>query len=139
MREYLAANPPQVSRAKYGLSAMYLFRDKYWGEAQGFMFLDDVGKEVYSTAFANYTDLAWNRGVDNYSVGSEEEKVAATIKDYYSTQIFEIISGPGDEVQARYDEMIATMRDLGLDKLNAWYTQVLDGRDARVAKYSVGL
>ena len=139
VREYLAANPPQVSRAKYGLSAMYLFRDKYWGEAQGFMFLDDVGKEVYSTAFANYTDLAWNRGVDNYSAGSEEEKVAATIKDYYSTQIFEIISGPGDEVQARYDEMIATMRDLGLDKLNAWYTQVLDGRDARVAKYSVGL
>ena len=139
VREYMAANPPQVSRAKYGLTAMYLFRDKYWGESQGFMFLDDVGKEIYSTVFANYTDLSWNRGVDNYTAGSEEEKIAATIKDYYSTQIFEIISGSADEVQARYDEMIATMRELGLDALNAWYTEVLEGRDARVKKYSVGL
>ena len=139
VRQYMADNPPQVSRAKYGLTAMYLFRDKYWGESQGFMFLDDVGQQVYSTAFANYTDLTKFRGVDNYTAGSEEEKIAATIKDYYSTQIFEIISGPSDQVQAGYDAMISTMRDLGLAKLNAWYTQVLDGHDARVAKYSVGL
>ena len=79
------------------------------------------------------------RGVDNYTAGSEAEKIAATIKDYYGTTIFDIISAPGDEVQAKYDEMIATMRDLGLDKLNAWYTQVLDGHAERVAKYSVGL
>ena len=42
-------------------------------------------------------------------------------------------------MQAGYDEMIATMRDLGLDTLNAWYTQVLNGHAERVAKYSVGL
>ena len=113
MREFMSENPPQVSRAKHGLTAMYLFRDKYWGESQGFMFLDDVGQQVYSTAFANYTDLTKFRGVDNYTAGSEEEKIAATIKDYYSTQIFEIISGPADQVEAGYDAMIATMRDLG--------------------------
>ena len=99
--KYLADNPPQVHRAKYGLGAMYLFRDKYWGETQGFLTLDDVGKEIYANAFANYTDLAWTRGVDNYPAGSEAEKIAATIKDYYSTQIFEIVSGAPDQVQAR--------------------------------------
>ncbi len=139
VQEYLAANPPQVSRAKYGLTAMYLFRDKYTGEAAGFLTLDDIGKELYSTAFANYTDLTQTRGVDNYRAGSEEEKIGATIKDYYGTQIFDIISGPGDEVQAKYDEMIGTMRELGLDVLNAWYTQVIEGRGAQVQKYSVGL
>ena len=139
VRDIQAEQPMQIFRAEYGLTAMYPFRDKYWGEAQGFLFIDDIGKQIYQTAFANYTDLSWNRGVDNYPAGSEEEKVAATIKDYYSTQIFEIISGPADEVQARYDEMLATMRELGLDVLNAWYTEVLEGRDARVQKYSVGL
>ena len=144
MRQYLTdfqqANPgPQVYRATYGLGSMYLFRDKYTAEQAGFMRLDDVGQQVYSTAFANYTDLTKFRGVDNYTAGSEAEKIAATIKDYYGTTIFDIISAPGDEVQAKYDEMIATMRDLGLEQLNAWYTQVLDGHAERVAKYSVGL
>ena len=140
LRDFQAENPgPQLIRAKYGLGSMYLFRDKYTAEQGGWPNLDEVGQQIYDTALANYTDMAKFRGVDNYTAGSEEEKIAATIKDYYGTTIFDIISGPGDEVQAKYDEMIATMRDLGLEQLNAWYTQVLDGHAERVAKYSVGL
>ena len=144
VRQYLLdfqkENPgPRLYRAKYGLISMYLFRDKYTAEQGGWPNLDEVGQQIYDTALANYTDMSKYRGVDSYTAGSEEEKIAATIKDYYSTQIFDIISGPADQVQAGYDEMIATMRDLGLDKLNAWYSQVLDGHAERVAKYSVGL
>ena len=140
IRDFQAENPgPQLFRAKFGVGSMYLFRDKYTAEQGGWPNLDEIGQQIYDTALANYTDLMKFRGVDNYTAGSEEEKIAATIKDYYSTQIFDIISGPADAVQAGYDEMISTMRDLGLDTLNAWYTQVLNGHAERVAKYSVGL
>ena len=130
--KYLADNPPQVHRAKYGLGAMYLFRDKYWGETQGFLTLDDVGKEIYANAFANYTDLAWNRGrrqlPRRFRLCGEDRRHHQGLLQHPDLRDRLRSAGSGAGA-ARSDQPCGWH----VDRLNRWLQLRLEGRTANTA------
>ena len=72
-------------------------------------------------------------------VDSDEVKAFSVIKDFYATEIMEVITGPPDQVETRHAAMIESMHDLGLGVLNAYWTELFSGKLAVQEQYSADL
>jgi putative aldouronate transport system substrate-binding protein len=126
-------------RLKLGVTAYFLFRDDFWQKVNYITTASKVQAEALAATNAHYADLSFNIGADVFPSNSEEQRIAATIKDYYESQIMSIIMGPPARVDAEFQTLLTQIRRLGLDKLNAYWTKFFKERDTKRAQYSQGL
>ena len=96
-------------------------------------------QDILATTNATYEDLSFYRGAENFPSNSEEVKAFSVIKDFYATEVMEVITGPPDQVESRYAAMIESMHDLGLGVLNAYWTELFSGKLAVQERYSSDL
>ena len=98
-------------------------------------------QEALALANETYTDLAVKRAVASspFPADSEELKIHALIKDTYDTEVMNIISAKPADVESMYNTMISKMESMGLEKLNAYWTKVINEFSTKRAKYSAGL
>jgi hypothetical protein len=61
------------------------------------------------------------------------------VADYYSQEVMNIITGDPSEVESGYQAMLARMRELGLDKLNAFYTKKWNEKSDMIEMYKADI
>jgi putative aldouronate transport system substrate-binding protein len=86
-----------------------------------------------------YKDLSKFGGITNFPPNSDELKIFALVKEAYTNAVIDLIVGPPSNVERAYNNMIAELNRLGLDKLNDYVATFEKEKSAKFAKYSVGL
>ncbi len=120
----------------FGIFAYNIWRDAYWSGVRTFTNASPDLRAILAMTNATYDDLSFYRGAENFPSNSEEVKAFSVIKDFYATEIMEVITGPPDRVEPRYASMIESMHDLGLGVLNAYWTELFSGKLAVQEQYS---
>ena len=123
----------------FGIFAYNIWRDAYWSGVRTFTNASPDLRAILAMTNATYDDLSFYRGAENFPSNSEEVKAFSVIKDFYATEIMEVITGPPDQVEPRYASMIESMHDLGLGVLNAYWTELFSGKLAVQEQYSADL
>ena len=111
---------PIETRRQYGIHYFFMWRNDEW---QGMMYNQVYGNPDYvedALLKANRyaIDLSRFKGIDTFSADSEELKIQANIKEYFSGKITDIILSPSSEVEASYQKLLAELKNMGLDTLN---------------------
>lgn len=128
---------PIATRQKTGIHYVYLFRNDEWQSRmyEQIFGVTDYAKDALVKANKYAVDLSEFRGINQYPRDSEEAKIFASIKEYYSGKIVEVITGPADKVESSYKTLLNEMHKMGLDKLYDYMTKAYNARKAKVEKY----
>lgn len=85
--------------------------------------------------YKDFSRIALAQPTD-YPSGSEEEKIATTIKDYFGKETVKIAVGKPENVESDFAKLLEKVRSMGLDKLNAFTTRQFENLDAKIKEYS---
>jgi putative aldouronate transport system substrate-binding protein len=127
------------AKLKYGLEAYWLFRNNNYASMKRLLSATERQQKAHEVSGKYYKDFSFFRGIESYASDSEEIKLVAEIKEYYSVEIMRIIMADPSEVEPIYNNMIAKMKEMGLDTLNAYWTQALNNKEAAYAEFSKDL
>ena len=128
-----------VRDLKYGISTYWIFREEYWGAYANKSTAEEYFAQWFTLADKAYADLTFISGAEVMPPNSEEQKIWANVKDYYSTEIMKIVSGSPGKVESDYKALLAKMKEMGLGKLNDHWTKFFEDKKIKINKYSVGL
>jgi putative aldouronate transport system substrate-binding protein len=117
------------TKMTYGMDAYWAFRIGDYASIKRFHSGSDLQKQYYE-------DYSFFSGAESYPPDSEEIKIAANIREFYEVEIMRIIIAPPDQVESLYNNMIATMMEMGLDTLNRHITNYFNEKEAIYKKYS---
>ena len=78
-------------------------------------------------------------GADVFPTDSEELKIWSVLTDYYQTEILKVIAAAPSEVESKWSTLLAKMDELGLEKLNDFWTDFFKNKSALQEKYSADL
>jgi len=70
-----------------------------------------------------------------FPADSEEVKIWSVIKEYVSEEVLKILVGRPENVEPAYKAMLIRIREMGLDRINAFVTQQYRNLDSNIAKY----
>ncbi len=137
----VAALPDDIKQREYGMNLYYMFR-------QG-LHINLIAKESGSpkqqdtVRFMNkyYKDYSFITGIspENYDPDGEEIKLYTNIKEYYAPQIIQMITCAPDQVEAKYQETMTKLEQLGQDKLDVLINDAFQNRAASIEKYGADL
>ncbi len=119
----------------YGNFNYYILRDNYWSPMAKYNSSEEIVKQGMEITNKYYQDFSFYLGADIFPANSEASKAGAQIKQYYRNEIMKIVIAAPNEVEDKYNNMIAQMNKLGLDKLNAYYTDYFKEKKQLMDKY----
>jgi len=131
----LFAKNQEEARMKYGIETYWFLRIVDYAAMKRLNSSSQLQQEAHKTAGKYYKDNSFFDGAESYPPNSEEIKIAANIKEYYSVEIMKIIMAKPDQVQDMYRSMIVRMKQMGLDKLNAYNTNYFNKKQELLKKY----
>ena len=108
---------------KYGVTWYWNFRQEWYTYIQRYFDSSDFARDAIRIASEHYEDHSFYGDIGVILPESDEAKIFANVSDYYSQQVMSIITGPPANVETGYRQMVARMRQLGLDQLNEYYTE----------------
>jgi len=129
--------------AKTGASSFTGFRDNitvaYSGRVDGVWSEGALfKKECLSITNKYYADF-YKYSLANplsFPADSEELKLWTVIKDYAGNELVRIAAGKPEDVKPAYDAFLNKIKELGIDKVNAYVTNKFNSVEAEIAKYS---
>ena len=129
----------EVHQDQFGMGAYWIFRDDYWQKVAKTVEAPDIVKKAMDITNASYSDLSFYMAADNFATDSEELKIWAVMKDYYQTEILKVISADPSDVESKWNTLLAKMRELGLEKLDDFWTSHFNNKTELEAKYSADM
>lgn len=126
------------TRADTGIMYLHFMRNDEW-QARMYQQIygapDYVAKALERTnAFA--VDATAFEGLNSYPKDSEEMKIFANIKEYYSGEIVKIVIGNPADVESGYHKLLQELNKLGLERLNEFVNNAYHERQKKIAEYS---
>ena len=137
----VAALPDDTKQREYGMNLYYMFR-------QGLhvnLIAQESGspKQQDTVRFMNkyYMDRSFIMGIspENYDPNGEEIKIYTNIKEYYAPQIIQMITCPPDQLEAKYQETMSKLEQLGQGKLDVLIDGAFQNKAASLEKYGADL
>ena len=100
-------------------------------------------KQQDTVRFMNkyYKDNSFIMGVspENYAPDGEEIKIYTNIKEYYAPQIVQMITCPPDQLEGKYQEMMAKLDQLGQGKLDVLINEAFQNKEESLKLYGADL
>ena len=131
-----------TKQGESGLSWPYYFRQDWYKRVYDYyLSVNKFPMQAKALELAGnyYQDLSGFSGVTNFPPDSDELKIFALIKEEYSNQVVKIIAGDPGNVDSAYNDLMATLNKLGLQKLNDYLAGFKKEKDAKFAKYGADL
>lgn len=137
----VTALPDDTKQREYGMNLYYMFR-------QGLhvnLIAQESGspKQQDTVRFMNkyYMDRSFIMGIspENYDPNGEEIKTYTNIKEYYAPQIIQMITCPPDQLEAKYQETMSKLEQLGQGKLDVLIDGAFQNKAASLEKYGADL
>ena len=128
-------------KTQYGVGLWYFLREglianivkKYSGSEE----------QAAAIAFMNqyYKDYSFFSGSkpENYPADSEEIKIFTNIKEYYETEILQLIMCKPDELEGKFQAMMAKMYDLGQAELDTYINNFFHSKAENAMQYGSDL
>jgi putative aldouronate transport system substrate-binding protein len=138
----LERDPNQIQPGKSGIGQPSHFRMDWFPRVKNIQEAERSAPnmaEALQVSGKYYEDFSLYNGAWNWPADSEESKIFSLVKEEYTKGVVNIIAGRPSNVETAYNEMIARMRKLGLDKLNNYMTSYVNGKQAMIDKYKAGL
>lgn len=137
----VAALPDDIKQREYGMNLYYMFR-------QG-LHVNLIAKESGSpkqqdtVRFMNryYRDNSFIMGIspENYDPAGEEIKTYTNIKEFYAPWIIQMITCPPEQVEAKYQEMMTKLEQLGQGKLDVLINDAFQSQAISIEQYGADL
>ncbi len=137
----VAALPDDIKQREYGMNLYYMFR-------QG-LHVNLIAKESGSpkqqdtVRFMNryYRDNSFIMGIspENYDPAGEEIKIYTNIKEFYAPWIIQMITCPPEQVEAKYQEMMTKLEQLGQGKLDVLINDAFQSQAISIEQYGADL
>ena len=137
----VAALPDDIKQRNYGMNLYYMFR-------QG-LHVNLIAKESGSpkqqdtVRFMNkyYRDNSFIMGIspENYDPAGEEIKIYTNVKEFYAPWIIQMITCPPEQLEAKYQEMMTKLEQLGQGKLDVLINDAFQNKAASIEQYGADL
>ncbi len=137
----VAALPDDIKQREYGMNLYYMFR-------QGLhvnLIAHESGspKQQDTVRFMNryYRDNSFIMGIspENYDPAGEEIKTYTNIKEFYAPWIIQMITCPPEQVEAKYQEMMTKLEQLGQGKLDVLINDAFQSQAISIEQYGADL
>ncbi len=137
----VAALPDDIKQREYGMNLYYMFR-------QGLhvnLIAQESGspKQQDTVRFMNryYKDYSFIMGIspENYNPAGEEIKIYTNIKEFYAPWIIQMITCPPEQLEAKYQEMMIKLEQLGQGRLDILINDAFQNKATSIKRYGADL